>query len=67
MLSFTSSSQNCLQEFQVPEIRGKVRSKDLPLLEADRFREHLKQLDAHKYMGLDGIQLLVLRELSMSL
>lgn len=46
-----------LQEFQVPENRGEVWSKeDLSLVEEHQVREHLNQPDAQKSMGPDGMQ-----------
>jgi len=56
---FTSifTDKVCLQEFQLPEKRGKVWSKeDLSLVEQDWVREHLNQLHTQKSMGPDGMQ-----------
>lgn len=46
-----------LEEFQVPENRGKVWSKeDLSFTEEHHVREHLNQPDTQKSMGPDGMQ-----------
>lgn len=41
-----------LQQSKVPEMRGKVWSKDdIPLVEEDQVRENLNKLDIDKCMG----------------
>lgn len=45
----------CLQEMQAPETRGKGWSEeDLPLLEEDQAREHLKKSNIHSLWDLAG-------------
>lgn len=60
---FTSlfTGKTCLQEFQGPEVRGKVWSlKDLPLVGKDQVREN----EANMSMGPDDTYLQVLTKLA---
>ncbi|XP_009330384.1 PREDICTED: carbonic anhydrase-related protein [Pygoscelis adeliae] len=58
-------SKTELQESQAPETHRNIWNKEeLPLLEEDQVREHLNNLDTHKSMGPDGMQVQVLRELA---
>jgi len=44
------------QKSQAPDVREEVsRKDDLPLVEEDCVRDHLRNLDAHKSMGPDGM------------
>jgi len=44
------------QESQAPEVREEAhRQDDFPLVEEDCVRDHLSNLDAHKFMGPDGM------------
>lgn len=50
---------------QAPETSRKVcKKKDLPLVEQNHLKEHLKKLEVHKSVGPDGICPPVLRELA---
>lgn len=67
--AFTSScsSKSCLQDPQLPEIKGKIRSKeDASFVGEDEVKKYLGNLDLHKSMGPDVRQihdnLQVLRE-----
>jgi len=53
------------QESQAPEVREEAyKEDDFPLVEEDRVRDRLSDLDVHKSMGLDGMHPRVLRELA---
>lgn len=58
------AGKNSLQEYQAPEISGKVYSEeDLPLKDEDQVRELLKKLHQHDSVGPNGIHTRTLRAL----
>ena len=62
-LAFTTKAG--LQASQNPEERGQIwRKEDLPSVEKDWVRDHLRKLDPHKSMGANGMHPQVLKELA---
>lgn len=60
-----STGKAVLPESQIPELGGKVWTKeDLTLMEKDQFREYLNKKDMNNYMGPDGIHPQLLMQLA---